>query len=356
MFKNKRLTPILVVLICLVCIVSVLAQQQDEYNAKPLPILSRSLSPLSKLDQAREEPLLNSDGEIVGSVQRIGSGADRRLLITPATGVTFSAEEREGVMIAKSGNRVITFGDPVGRHAIKTLSVTVYSADGNLITSVETDVWVPYVLTVADNGDFWIAGKKGYEGQQFILRRYSSSGELLWERDVPRSAPMRLVLSPDNSNAAVVFFDDVQGSRTVFYYDQDGNLLHRQVLPKFFFGVEFVSDQQVVVYCGDSWEVHQLGKVDGPVSSGKLKGTPIGKHPVTGYPDGSEFAIVTLGDKESGEGYRLQIFDTETGRLLAEDLFEGSPLWQPYPFTRVTAKGTIELLIDQEIIELQISE
>jgi len=293
-----------------------------------------------------EYPLLNSRSEISGSYQIIQSGDMKEFLISIEGRASFPIYPMSSFVVSKDGNRVIAYGRHVDHSVISPMQIRTYSSNGELIASLDTDIWPPYCLGIQDNGDIWIAGKDGYRGVSFVLRKISSGGETIWERSLPPKAPMRLVFSLDNSSAALELFDEIEDTRALLHYNRNGDLLHELAMPSFFSGTEFVSNEIVFLHSAYEWRLYRLEDPLSLISAGRLQGNPLGAYPVTGFPRGDTFCLLTTGDADA-RGYRLQAIDSETGQILAESFFAGAPSWQPSRICRVTERENIELLLDE---------
>jgi hypothetical protein len=321
---------------------------------KDFEIVATRPSDVAELKTSGSYPVLNSRSEIAGSFRPVGSREEKRYLVSLEGKADFTIEPLTYMVASKDNSRLISYGGHVDHCTISKVSVSIYATNGDLVKSVDTNIWSPFALSAQDNGDFWIAGKDGYSGEAFTIRKYSLDGHLLWEDPLPSRAPMRLVLSLDNRYAGLVLYDQDTDNREVRYYEGNGNLMYEQVMPRFFYGVEFISNDKAVVYSGGEWELYRLTELTSPIASGTLEGNPLGDHPITGLPEKNSFVIVTLGDETTLQGYRIQAIDAEGGQVIAENFFDGSPFWQPYRFSWITERGTVALLIDENrIVELE---
>ena len=345
---------LMLIMLCLFMAGVVMLPIASGEQVKEFEIVGTRLSDVADLKSLGSYPVLDSRGEIAGSFRPVGSQEERRYLVSLEGKVDFTIEPLTYLLASRNGNRLISYGGHVDHCTISKVSVSIYATNGVLVKSFDTDIWSPFALCAQDNGDFWIAGKNGYNGEAFTIRKYSSDGQLIWEDPLPTRAPMRLVLSLDNRYAGLVLYDQVTDNREVRYYEGNGNLVREQVMPRFFHGIEFVSNDKVVAYSGGEWELYQLPEATRSIASGTFMGNPLGEHPITGLPGEDSFVIVTLGDETTLEGYRIQAIDAERGQVVAESLFDGSPFWQPYRFSWVTERGAVALLIDEnQIVELE---
>lgn len=354
--RKYKLCASVSILMCCLWSIGIFAQGDASGPAKEFRIVGKRPSPLPGIESNRAYPLLNSRGEIIGSYKGVEAQDGKKYLGTLQNGASFLIDPLTYLIVSKDGSSVITYGDGVDFHEVANVKAKLYSSSGDLIKSLVTDIWAPFAFAVQDNGDFWIAGRKGYNGGASVIARYTSSGDLSGEiRLTSNYAPMRLIFSPDNTSAVLILYNHREGGRLFHYFDANGALKHVQELSDGSYGAEFLSNDKVLVYSGRQWKLYDMNESLTLVSSGQLKGNPLGEYPVTRLPDGSSFTIVTLGNREAGTGYRVQAVRADNGQVFAESVLEGAPHWQPYRFLQVSSAGTVELFADDEIVELQIN-
>lgn len=360
MLRSNRFIRAIGLLICLWGSTLIHAQQSNPQGAGNVQKsktgsfreVSRRASALASLDKQREFPLLNSAGEIAGRIRgEIIDGA-KKFLVIPQTGAPAMVDPLTYVVISQSGNRIIAYGDDIDRHTVSRVYIKIFSAGGDLIKLLDEDLWSPFALALSSEGEVWIAAKKGYQGRRFVIVRYDASGNPLAENSLPAEIPMRLVLATDNQHAALVLYNEEQHTRSVQVLDNTGAPLFQKTFDETYHGVEFISDQKFVVYSGSRWMLFDINNADAPISKGMLKGNALGNHPVSGFPGGDKFILVTHVEN----GYRVQTINSRSGQTIAENVYAGTPYWQPYRFSRAINSDTIEMLVDTEIVELKINE
>lgn len=324
------------------------AQDLSVETTKALRVTSQSASLLTQLDNSRDLPLLNSASEIVGSYRPEVVNAQQKFRVTTASGASLLVAPLQLVLIAKNESRVIAYGDHFEMCTFANLFIKMYSLSGELLKEFDSDLHWPYAVALSTAGDFYAAGKKGLTGLNFVLVKYSRDGDLVWEKSIPPESPMRLVLSPSQRYSSLVQYNEDQRTRSLAIFSDEGDRIYRQELQKPLSEMEFVTDDKLVVYSGNTWMLYQIDNDVTLLSQGRMPGNPLGNHPITASSDGERFAIVTSVDQD--EGYHLQVYNSSDGRFIAENYYGGLPHWQPYRIARMIDSQKIELLAEDQLV------
>ena len=330
----------------------------------PIPEFEIVSTRPSEFDYVNDSlPLYDTKRKIVGAIQPTGSEDEIQWRVIIQDKTTLTIRMLDAVVIPIHGDRVVAYGD-YSHGFDETVGLTVsdlnlYSLDGMLLKSIKVDVNSPFcVAAVSHEGDFWVAGSRGYTVHDpFVLRRYTPDGELMWEQPLPDNHPMRLALSPDSRYATLILQNPVTDHTIIRVYGEDGSVMYEQELPPFFHDVEFISDQEVLLYSSSLWGLYQLDNLQMPLISGKFVGNPFGLYPIMAFPAKDCFLVRTaVVNKKVVIGYHLQAVHMETGRIFAERLFDAASV-QKLEFFRVTDQESFEVLVNGDtIMELRIPE
>lgn len=195
---------------------------------------------------------------------------------------------------------------------------------------------------VGHYGDVWVAVQWPY-----LLRRYSPEGKLLWEQSLPKDYIRDLVLSPDNTLAALTMDNPQTELTTVYIYDETGTLKKTQELPPFCNNTEFLSNQELLIHCRDKWQIVSLEDMGHPRLSGNFVGATFSIIPLQSA--NCFVAMTAIQNRALQTVVVIQAIDLATGRILAECEFEPDTM-RDICFFRFGADRTIELLFNGNMI------
>jgi hypothetical protein len=285
-------------------------------------------------------------------------------------GVTIMGETREGqqyyrvegngvqatvpaltyVEAPAGSGKVWVYGDSAWRHTVDNVYASVFSNTGMLIRSVGKLGRQPFSIATAGNGSLVFAGNSGRDNSKLlmILALYDGNGNRKWQVDLPEGRASRVFVSADNKYIAVVHFNHDKFISSTLVYDGGGRLL--RTLPHNADGVDFLSSGKLVISDGATWALYDASKGFQFLHKGSLPGNAIGKFPVTAHPSRDLFFILTA--NSAGKGVRLQAFDGQTGKVLAEGCFPARGVWQAYRQVEADKAGNIRLTTETEVITL----
>ena len=321
--------------------------------------------PVSKV-QAQQAP----DFKVISRQSLAADKGGRIALSVGAHAVTITGEIREGkqfyrvegngtqavvpalthVAVPEGAGRVWVFGDSAWRHIVDNVYANVYSNTGALIKSVGKLGRQPYAIATANSGSLAFAGNSGKDTGKvdLILALYDPNGNQQWRVNLPEGRASRVFISPDNKYIAVTHFNSKQYTSSTLVYDGGGRLLRS--LPHNADGVDFLSSGKLVISDGRTWSLYDPSKNFQRLHAGPLPGNALGKFPVTAHPSRDVFFILTADG--AAKGVRLQAFDAQTGKVLAQGSFQAKGTWQPYRQVTLGRDGNIRLTTESEEIIL----
>ena len=307
-------------------------------------VLSRKKMPENKM-------VLGWSQNVVGTYGMLKTGGKNKFNVTIAAG-TFNIDALTYIEHAAKADRIITYSDDVEKHVVTNAFVKIYSGNGRLIKSLGLVAYFPFVATVAENGDFIIAGNKYFDKPQKVLLCYDKNGNKIWERNLPDRMPSKIFVDANRKYIALFSIKPGDLGGNVSYFNAQGNPLLTDNEQASVSAIEFLTAGKVVVATGRQWALYLLNGAYKKLGEGRLEGNVIGQFPVTAHPEKNTFYIVST---SANQGYQLQAFDADNGQIKAKANFGGQPYWQNYRMANVEL-GKVSLITDREIIELRMKQ
>jgi hypothetical protein len=308
--------------------------------------------------------------EVISRQPLTGNKSGRVALSGDANGASIVGENRQGklfyrvegngvqgtvpalthVEVAPNGSRIWVYGDSARRHVVDNVYASVYSSTGSLIKTVGKLGNQPYASAIANNGSLVFAGNPRRDGDRLImeLALYDGNGNGQWRVSLPEGRVSQVFVSADCKYIAAVHFNNQTYVSSTLVYDGGGRLL--QTLPHNADGVDFLSSGKLILSDGRGWFLYDLRNNFRLLHRGTLPDNALGKFPVTAHPSRDIFYVLSA--DAAAKGVRLQAYDGQTGRLLAQGSFRGKDSWQPYRQVALAREGSIRLMTGEEVITL----
>ena len=163
---------------------------------------------ISSMNSQNFFPLYNTKRDIIGAGQSIKTDSEVQKWIIVKDKADFKIRWIDNIVVPVYGDLIVAYGeDSQGWDESLGLVVAylnLYTIDGKLLQSININVNSPFcVATVSHNGDFWVAGSRGYtKHDPFVIRRYTPEGELMWEKMLIGATPRQLL--PGTKNLILV--------------------------------------------------------------------------------------------------------------------------------------------------------
>lgn len=342
----------LILLIKIIVLPSSLTYSQTEMEKQDLVVVSKK--------PTGEKPGTNfldfKAGDGIISYQVKNGKDNKQVYVIQCNGKEFTIDALSYIAASLESNRIVVFGDSMNYHVNSKMYFRMYSESGTLIKASDLVVRWPYKTFLSEKGSFFVLGNTSAEGGPYTLSliKFDKNGNKVFSKNLPSLIPNKIIASFNEENIGVVLYDPEKIQSQIYYFDQRGNILYVDNEKVAVSGIGFLSNNNVVITSDNYFYLYNLKNGYQLVHSGILTGPTIGEYPITAHHEKNYFVMVTLANPATNSGYMLSVYDSDNGSLIASRAFEGEPKWQTNRLAKIDQEGSIELLIDHQIVKLRL--